>query len=115
MRFLSELYSLLGLSGLRELDLSVVSLVTNGPGLCSCLPEFCRHCERYVSKAWRELRLTPQMCRKGVLFFIRDPTERSYNPVKDILERPTMSQMRKVSLTSKIPTRLLTFSLAFQR
>lgn len=44
-------------------------------------------------------KLIRQMCRKGVLFFIRDPTERSYNPVKDILERPTVSQMRKVGLS----------------
>jgi E3 ubiquitin-protein ligase DOA10 len=54
------------------------------------------------------------MCRKGVLFFIRDPTERSYNPVKDILERPTMSQMRKVGRILKSGL-MLTRSLAFQR
>ena len=55
-----------------------------------------------LPKHGENLWLTAQMCRKGVLFFIRDPTERSYNPVKDILERPTMSQMRKVSLISTI-------------
>ena len=34
--------------------------------------------------------------RKGALFFIRDPADASFSPVKDILERSTMSQFRKV-------------------
>jgi E3 ubiquitin-protein ligase MARCH6 len=41
-----------------------------------------------------------KMCRKGVLFFIRDPSERTYNPVKDILDRPTTSQMRKLGISA---------------
>lgn len=48
-------------------------------------------------------RLTLQLFRKGVLFFIRDPAERSYNPVQEILERPASSQIRKVSSTLYSP------------
>jgi E3 ubiquitin-protein ligase MARCH6 len=36
--------------------------------------------------------------RPGTIYFIRDPSDQSYSPVKDILERPTMSQLRKVSM-----------------
>ena len=38
-----------------------------------------------------------QMCRPGALFFIRDPADQNYSPVKDIIERPAGSQLRKVS------------------
>lgn len=34
--------------------------------------------------------------RPGTIYFIRDPTDQNYSPVKDILERPTVSQLRKV-------------------
>ena len=34
--------------------------------------------------------------RPGTIFFIRDPTDASFSPVKDILERSTLSQLRKV-------------------
>jgi E3 ubiquitin-protein ligase MARCH6 len=37
------------------------------------------------------------LCRKGALYFIRDPTDPTYSPVKDIIERPGGSQARKVS------------------
>ena len=35
--------------------------------------------------------------RPGTIYFIRDPSDQTYSPVKDILERPTVSQLRKVS------------------
>ena len=37
-------------------------------------------------------------CRAGALFFIRDPADQSYSPVKDIIERPSASQVRKVGV-----------------
>lgn len=41
--------------------------------------------------------------RPGTIYFIRDPSDQSYSPVKDILDRPTVSQLRKVSPTSVPP------------
>lgn len=38
------------------------------------------------------------LVRPGTIFFIRDPSDASFSPVKDILDRPTMAQLRKVSL-----------------
>lgn len=37
------------------------------------------------------------ICRVGTLYFIRDPHDPNYSAVKDMIERPTMSQLRKVS------------------
>ncbi|RXK38798.1 hypothetical protein M231_03974 [Tremella mesenterica] len=41
------------------------------------------------------------ICRKGALFFIRDPADQNFSPVKDTIERPTGYQFRKL-LTSAI-------------
>jgi len=41
--------------------------------------------------------------RPGTIYFIRDPSDQSYSPVKDILDRPTVSQLRKVSPESVPP------------
>lgn len=40
-----------------------------------------------------------QIVRPGVLFFIRDPNDPSFNPIKDILERPVRSQMKKIGVS----------------
>lgn len=37
------------------------------------------------------------ICRKGALYFIRDPSDPSHSPVKDIMERPAMAQIPRVS------------------
>lgn len=39
--------------------------------------------------------------RSGTIFFIRDPSDTSFSPVKDILERPTSAQLRKVGVVLK--------------
>ncbi|ORY81560.1 hypothetical protein BCR37DRAFT_413998 [Protomyces lactucae-debilis] len=43
------------------------------------------------------------MCRRivrpGLLFFVRDPDDPEFNPIKEILERPIRSQMRKIGLS----------------
>ena len=38
------------------------------------------------------------ICRVGTLYFIRDPRDPNYSAVKDMIERPTYSQLRKVRL-----------------
>ena len=65
-----------------------------------CLAKDTQGKQRLPGFACIDLALTGQLFRKGVLFFIRDPAERSYNPVQEILERPASSQIRKVSLPS---------------
>ncbi|KAF8455309.1 hypothetical protein BGX38DRAFT_1267228 [Terfezia claveryi] len=46
------------------------------------------------------------MCRKimraGVLYFIRDPDDPTLHPVKDVLERPVMLQLRKIAFSALI-------------
>ena len=36
------------------------------------------------------------ICRAGTLYFIRDPHDPNYSAVKDMIERPAHSQLRKV-------------------
>ena len=38
--------------------------------------------------------------RQGALFFIRDPGDESFSPVKDILERSASSQARKLGISA---------------
>jgi E3 ubiquitin-protein ligase MARCH6 len=40
-----------------------------------------------------------QMCRAGTLYFVRDPHDPNYSAVKEMIERPTHLQLRKVSAT----------------
>ena len=42
--------------------------------------------------------------RKGALFFIRDPADQSFSPVKDILERSAGSQFRKLTVSAVMYT-----------
>jgi E3 ubiquitin-protein ligase MARCH6 len=34
--------------------------------------------------------------RPGAMFFVRDPSDPSFSPVKEIVEKPAMTQLRKV-------------------
>ncbi|CCG83901.1 protein of unknown function [Taphrina deformans PYCC 5710] len=40
-----------------------------------------------------------EIVRPGLLFFIRDPNDPTFNPIKDILERPIRNQMRKIGIS----------------
>ncbi|KAG8531375.1 uncharacterized protein KY384_003004 [Bacidia gigantensis] len=46
------------------------------------------------------------MCRKimrnGVLFFIRDPDDPTFHPVRDVLERPIITQLWKISFSAVV-------------
>ncbi|KAJ9645756.1 hypothetical protein H2199_002796 [Coniosporium tulheliwenetii] len=46
------------------------------------------------------------MCRKimrrGVLYFIRDPDDPTFHPVRDVLERSVMSQLRKIAFSALV-------------
>ncbi|KAF8318671.1 hypothetical protein DL93DRAFT_323184 [Clavulina sp. PMI_390] len=38
--------------------------------------------------------------RKGALWFVKDPQDPSFHPIRDILDRPTMSQLRKLGVSA---------------
>ncbi|KAI5779817.1 hypothetical protein EDC01DRAFT_669996 [Geopyxis carbonaria] len=46
------------------------------------------------------------MCRKimrsGVLYFIRDPDDPTFHPVRDVLDRPVITQLRKIAFSGFI-------------
>ena len=55
------------------------------------------------------------MCRKimrpGVLYFIRDPDDPTFHPVRDVLERSVTSQLRKIALSALVYGALVIFCL----
>ena len=38
--------------------------------------------------------------RPGALWFIKDPQDQNFHPIRDILERPTMMQLRKLAISA---------------
>ncbi|WWC91366.1 uncharacterized protein L201_006309 [Kwoniella dendrophila CBS 6074] len=50
------------------------------------------------------------LCRPGTLFFIRDPADPNYSPVKDIVEKSAFSQLRKLG-TSAVMYSVIVFTL----
>lgn len=40
--------------------------------------------------------------RKGVLYFIRDPDDPTFHPVRDVLERPVLTQLGKIAYSALI-------------
>jgi E3 ubiquitin-protein ligase MARCH6 len=55
------------------------------------------------------------MCRKimrsGVLYFIRDPDDPTFHPVRDVLERNVTSQLRKIGFSAMVYGGLVTVCL----
>jgi E3 ubiquitin-protein ligase MARCH6 len=51
------------------------------------------------------------MCRKimrpGVLYFVRDPSDPEFHPIKDALERPLLSQLKKIAISGLIYSALI--------
>ena len=43
-----------------------------------------------------------KILRKGVLYFIRDPDDPTFHPVRDVLERPVASQLRKIAFSAMV-------------
>lgn len=38
--------------------------------------------------------------RPGAMWFIKDPQDQNFHPIRDILERPTLVQIRKLLLSA---------------
>lgn len=49
--------------------------------------------------------------RKGVLYFIRDPDDPDFHPVRDVLERSVASQLRKILFSALVYGALIIFFL----
>ncbi len=43
-----------------------------------------------------------KILRKGVLYFIRDPDDPSFHPVRDVLERPVPTQLGKIAFSALV-------------
>lgn len=43
-----------------------------------------------------------KMMRKGVLYFIRDPDDPTFHPVRDVLERPVGTQLSKIAYSALV-------------
>ena len=41
-----------------------------------------------------------RILRKGVLYFIRDPDDPTFHPVRDVLERPVLGQLSKIAFSA---------------
>lgn len=50
------------------------------------------------------------MCRRGALYFIRDPSDPSHSPIKDIIDRPAMTQLPRLA-TSAVMYSIIAFSV----
>jgi len=48
------------------------------------------------------VNMTREIMRPGVLYMIRDPNDPSFHPVKDILDRSILTQLRKIALSALI-------------
>lgn len=42
--------------------------------------------------------------RPGAMWFIKDPQDQSFHPIRDILDRPTLTQLRKLVISAGIYT-----------
>jgi len=38
--------------------------------------------------------------RAGAMWFIKDPSDQNFHPIRDILERPAFTQLRKLSVSA---------------
>lgn len=52
-----------------------------------------------------------KLMRKGVLYFIRDPDDPAFHPVRDVLERPVATQLGKIAFSAFVYGSLLVICL----
>lgn len=52
-----------------------------------------------------------KIMRKGVLYFIRDPDDPTFHPVRDVLERPVPAQLGKIAFSALVYGGLVTICL----
>lgn len=51
-----------------------------------------------------QLAMFVTMCRdimrRGVLYFVRDPNEENFHPIREVMERPLVPQLRKIAISA---------------
>ncbi|KAF9916042.1 hypothetical protein BX616_004748 [Lobosporangium transversale] len=57
--------------------------------------------------------LCRRMVRPGVMWFIRDPNDEGFHPIREILERPVLLQLRKIGSGAVMYFLLILLSVAF--
>jgi E3 ubiquitin-protein ligase MARCH6 len=55
--------------------------------------------------------LCRKIMRRGVLYFVRDPNDANFHPIKDVLERKLLSQLSKIGISAIIYSILIVFCL----
>jgi E3 ubiquitin-protein ligase MARCH6 len=40
--------------------------------------------------------------RPGAMWFIKDPQDQNFHPIRDILERPTLTHLRKLMISAEM-------------
>ncbi|KAK9469791.1 hypothetical protein V1512DRAFT_219315 [Lipomyces arxii] len=52
-----------------------------------------------------------EIVRPGVLYFIRDPNDPDFHPIRDVLDRPVWTQLRKIALSAVVYCSLICICL----
>ncbi|KAG2174812.1 hypothetical protein INT43_005874, partial [Umbelopsis isabellina] len=55
--------------------------------------------------------LCREVVRPGVMWFIRNPNDPQFHPIKEILERPVMFQLRKIGVSALLYASLILFGI----
>jgi E3 ubiquitin-protein ligase DOA10 len=55
--------------------------------------------------------LCRDVVRPGVMWFIRNPNDPQFHPIKEILERPVMFQLRKIGISALLYAGLIMFGI----
>jgi E3 ubiquitin-protein ligase DOA10 len=55
--------------------------------------------------------LCRDIVRPGVMWFIRDPNDPQFHPIKEILERPVLTQLRKIGASGIMYSAMIFFGI----
>ncbi len=60
-------------------------------------------CHKFMSRRYQFAILLAgcrTIMRSGAMWFIKDPSDQNFHPIRDILERPALVQLRKLSVSA---------------
>ena len=52
-----------------------------------------------------------EILRPGALWFIKDPRDQNFHPLRDILDRPTLVQLRKLGISAVLYTIVVSLAM----
>lgn len=88
---------------------SRIAFATRSPWLFTFVHWFIGTC--YMFHFALFVSMCRRIMRKGVLYFIRDPDDETFHPVRDVLERSVTSQLRKIAFSACVYGALVLFCL----